>query len=144
MSSGCIYISSNHIERYSWGTISHLVTRDSRIEFRLISPWLSSSMATAYTKLLLTDLVSSHVKKVPCNYIRPLSDRPDLVNVESSATIALIDLQGLTGADRSKIVKEIGLACRNDGFFQVDLCKWCLKHQRSLSAFSSLNPWWIL
>ncbi|XP_008797635.1 protein DMR6-LIKE OXYGENASE 1-like [Phoenix dactylifera] len=76
-------------------------------------------MATAYTKLLLTDLVSSHVKQVPHNYIRPLSDRPDLLNVESNATIALIDLQGLTCEDRSQVVREIGLACRNDGFFQV-------------------------
>ncbi|XP_010919037.1 protein DMR6-LIKE OXYGENASE 1 [Elaeis guineensis] len=76
-------------------------------------------MATAYTKLLLTDLVSSHVNQVPYNYIRPLSDRPDLLNVESNATIALIDLQGLTGANRSQVVKEIGLACQNDGFFQV-------------------------
>lgn len=84
-------------------------------------------MATARTKLLLTDLVSSHVNQlVPYNYIRPPSDRPDLLDVESNATIALIDPQDLTSTNRSQVVKEIGLACQNDGFFQVDLCKWCL------------------
>ncbi|KAG1362407.1 Protein DMR6-LIKE OXYGENASE 2 [Cocos nucifera] len=81
---------------------------------------MSSPMAADATKFLLSDLVSSHPKYVPSKYIRPVSDRPDLLNVETSnATIPVIDLQGLAGPNRSQVVEEIGLACQNDGFFQV-------------------------
>ncbi|XP_073101341.1 protein DMR6-LIKE OXYGENASE 2-like [Elaeis guineensis] len=81
---------------------------------------MSSPMATDSTKFLLSDLVSSHIKYVPSKYIRPESDRPDQFNVEkSNAAIPVIDLQGLAGANRPQVVEEIGLACQNDGFFQV-------------------------
>ncbi|KAJ4723832.1 Oxoglutarate/iron-dependent dioxygenase [Melia azedarach] len=70
-------------------------------------------------KLLLSDLALT-VKNVPSNYIRPVYDRPDLTDVQKSdASIPLIDLQGLHGPRHSDIVKQIGLACQNDGFFQV-------------------------
>ncbi|XP_008783539.1 protein DMR6-LIKE OXYGENASE 1-like [Phoenix dactylifera] len=82
---------------------------------------MSSPMATTVpTKVLLSDLVSSFVEYVPSNYIRPASDRPDLLNVETSdTTIPIVDLQGLAGTNRSRVVEEIGIACENDGFFQV-------------------------
>ncbi|KAF8379894.1 hypothetical protein HHK36_027359 [Tetracentron sinense] len=73
----------------------------------------------ATTKLLLADLVSG-VNHVPSSYIRPISDRPNLHDVQlSDGSIPLIDLQGLYGPNHSDIIKEIGQACRNDGFFQV-------------------------
>lgn len=74
-------------------------------------------MATA--KLLLTDLVSG-VSHVPSNYIRPISDRPNLSDVQTSeGSIPLIDFQGLHGSNHSDIIKQIGQACQQNGFFQV-------------------------
>ena len=75
----------------------------------------------ATTKLLLTDLASS-VSHVPSNYIRPISDRPNLSDVQTSDdSIPLIDLQGLYGSDHYDIVKQIGQACQQNGFFQVPI-----------------------
>ncbi|XP_058221885.1 protein DMR6-LIKE OXYGENASE 2-like [Rhododendron vialii] len=71
--------------------------------------------------LLLTDLVSS-VNHVPSNYIWPISDRPNLTEVEKSEgsnLIPVIDLQGLHGPDHSHVIAKIGLACQHHGFFQV-------------------------
>ena len=68
---------------------------------------------------LLSDLVSG-MSSVPSNYIRPANDRPIFHEVVSfDGAIPLIDLQGLNGPKRSDIIKEIGLACLNYGFFQV-------------------------
>ena len=86
----------------------------------------------AGTKLLLTDLAPT-VKQVPYNYIRPISDRPNLSDVQvSDVSIPLIDLQELYGPNRSNILKQIALACQHDGFFQVPinsiiciLCSYC-------------------
>ncbi|KAH9647643.1 protein DMR6-LIKE OXYGENASE 2 [Citrus sinensis] len=76
-------------------------------------------MAAATTKLLLSDLAST-VKSVPSNYIRPISDRPNLTEVQiSDGSIPLIDLQVLDGPRRLDIIKQIGQACQHDGFFQV-------------------------
>ncbi|KAK7836494.1 protein DMR6-LIKE OXYGENASE 2 [Quercus suber] len=79
----------------------------------------ASTTTTTTTKVLLTDLASS-VNHVPSNYIRPISDRPNLSDVQSSdASIPLIDLQGLHGPNHSNIIKQIGQACQQDGFFQI-------------------------
>ncbi|ONK54942.1 uncharacterized protein A4U43_UnF9460 [Asparagus officinalis] len=78
-------------------------------------------MAIASTpKLLLTDIVSN-VNYVPSSYIRPVSDRPDLFGVEDSRppSIPVIDLDEISGPNRSKVVKEIGFACKSNGFFQI-------------------------
>ncbi|KAH9678358.1 protein DMR6-LIKE OXYGENASE 2 [Citrus sinensis] len=76
-------------------------------------------MAAATTKLLLSDLAST-VKSVPSNYIRPISDRPNLTEVQiSDGSIPLVDLQVLNGPSRLDIIKQIGQACQHDGFFQV-------------------------
>ncbi|KDP28403.1 hypothetical protein JCGZ_14174 [Jatropha curcas] len=75
----------------------------------------------ANSKLLLCDLVSS-VNHVPPNYIRDLHDRPNLrevVETLDGSNIPLIDLQGLNGPNRSSLVREIGQACQDYGFFQV-------------------------
>ncbi|GMY09122.1 protein DMR6-LIKE OXYGENASE 2-like [Fagus crenata] len=70
-------------------------------------------------QLLLSDLVAG-MSCVPSNYIRPTYDRPNFHEVESfDGAIPLIDLQGLNGPTRSDMIKEIGLACQNYGFFQV-------------------------
>ena len=76
-------------------------------------------MATT-KKLLLADL-ASEAKCVPSNYVRPLSDRPNLAAVETSAahSIPLIDLQDLYGPNHSQVIHQIGQACQVDGFFQV-------------------------
>ncbi|CAK7357499.1 unnamed protein product [Dovyalis caffra] len=71
-------------------------------------------------KLLLADLASSGVKQIPSNYIRPITDRPNLSDVQiSDRSIPLIDLQGLNGPNHSLIIKQVAQACQNDGFFQV-------------------------
>lgn len=77
-------------------------------------------------ELMVADLAASQLQKLPSNYIRPLSERPDLSQVlhdydtnSSHNNIPLIDLQNLCGPDRPNIVKQIGEACLNYGFFQV-------------------------
>ncbi|XP_031251173.1 protein DMR6-LIKE OXYGENASE 2-like [Pistacia vera] len=72
----------------------------------------------ATTKQLLSDIVSG-VSSVPSNYIRPISDRPNIDEVSLGNPIPLIDLQGLDSSNRSDVVKEIGQACQEYGFFQV-------------------------
>ncbi|KAI9174511.1 hypothetical protein LWI28_018413 [Acer negundo] len=74
----------------------------------------------ATTKLLVSDFAST-VKNVPSNYIRPIYDRPNLsdVHISSEVSIPLIDLHQLSGPRRSHVIKQIGLACQQDGFFQV-------------------------
>ncbi|GLT65902.1 hypothetical protein SLA2020_383020 [Shorea laevis] len=73
----------------------------------------------AATKLLLTDFAST-VNHVPSNYIRPISDRPNLADVQTSDdSIPVIDLQGLYGPNHSVIVHQIGQACQEYGFLQV-------------------------
>ncbi|KAH9678357.1 protein DMR6-LIKE OXYGENASE 2 [Citrus sinensis] len=81
-------------------------------------------MAAATTKLLLSDLAST-VKSVPSNYIRPISDRPNLTEVQiSDGSIPLVDLQVLNGPSRLDIIKQIGQACQHDGFFQDYMHEW--------------------
>ncbi|KAL2336289.1 hypothetical protein Fmac_010735 [Flemingia macrophylla] len=73
-------------------------------------------MANTKPLLLLTDLAST-VDRVPSNFIRPLSDRPNLQQLQSStASIPIIDLQD---PNHSHIVQSIAHACRNYGFFQI-------------------------
>lgn len=76
-------------------------------------------MVTSSAKLLLSDMVLG-LDHVPSNYVRPPSERPNLKDVHASdVSIPLIDLQGLLGPSRSDVVKQIGEACQNDGFFQI-------------------------
>ncbi|KAJ1408351.1 Oxoglutarate/iron-dependent dioxygenase [Sesbania bispinosa] len=73
-------------------------------------------MATA--KPLLTDLAST-VSRVPSNFIRPIGDRPNLQLQSPTASIPIIDLQGLLGSNRSHVIQKIAQACQNYGFFQI-------------------------
>lgn len=79
----------------------------------------------ANAKLLLSDLASS-MDCVPSRYVRPVNDRPNLDEVQSSldGSIPLIDLQDLHGPSRSHVIKQIAEACQIDGFFRVhvDIC----------------------
>ncbi|KAD4178464.1 hypothetical protein R6Q59_022063 [Mikania micrantha] len=76
-------------------------------------------MAATSKRLLLSDLVSSDkIDKVPSNYIRPISQRPNLRHVFHDS-IPLIDLSHLYGPNRCHVVDQIGRACREYGFFQV-------------------------
>ncbi|ONI23631.1 hypothetical protein PRUPE_2G199700 [Prunus persica] len=68
---------------------------------------------------LLSDLASG-VTCVPSNYVRPVHDRPSLDQVQpSDHSIPLINLRGFDGSRRHEIINQIGLACQNYGFFQV-------------------------
>jgi hypothetical protein len=74
----------------------------------------------AITKPLVTDLIST-INHVPSNFIRPIGDRPDQLQLQSTVTdfISIIDLQGLNSSNRSEIIQKIEHACQNYGFFQV-------------------------
>ncbi|XP_010421965.1 PREDICTED: protein DMR6-LIKE OXYGENASE 1-like [Camelina sativa] len=74
---------------------------------------------SATSKLLVSDFASS-ISHVPPNYVRPISDRPNLLDVESSGdSIPLIDLQELHGPNRAEIVHQLANACSTYGFFQI-------------------------
>ncbi|XP_076925231.1 protein DMR6-LIKE OXYGENASE 2-like [Bidens hawaiensis] len=76
-------------------------------------------MGTISKRLLVSDLVTSDkIKQVPSNYIRPISDRPNLQNVVHDS-IPLIDLHDLYSPGRSHVIDQIGRACSQYGFFQV-------------------------
>ncbi|WJX86691.1 Protein DMR6-LIKE OXYGENASE 2 [Trifolium repens] len=74
----------------------------------------------AIMKPLVTDLIST-INHVPSNFIRPLGDRPDQIQLQSTVTdfIPIIDLQGLNSSNRSEIIQKIEHACQNYGFFQI-------------------------
>ncbi|KAK4476529.1 hypothetical protein RD792_015685 [Penstemon davidsonii] len=57
-----------------------------------------------------------HFPSLPTSYIRPESERPNLSQVSECENIPVIDLGC---EDRSLIIKQIGDACRDYGFFQV-------------------------
>ncbi|KAK4415993.1 protein DOWNY MILDEW RESISTANCE 6 [Sesamum alatum] len=59
---------------------------------------------------------AGQLSSLPISYIRPESDRPKLSEVVDCDNIPVIDLGC---KDRSLIVKQIGDACRDYGFFQV-------------------------
>lgn len=86
---------------------------------------------------LLSDLVSG-VTHVPSNYVRPAHDRPNLDLVQScDHSIPLINLQGFDGSRRSDIVKQIGLACQDYGFFQVHIYLYInIKHALRYTSYS--------
>ncbi|KAJ0798957.1 putative flavanone 3-dioxygenase [Helianthus annuus] len=64
-------------------------------------------MATNSKTLLVSDLVSSEkIDHVPSNYIRPISERPNLQDVYDDP-IPLIDLNDLCGPNRSHVVDQI-------------------------------------
>lgn len=74
------------------------------------------------SKPLLADLVASSTsKQVPSNYIRPISDRPCLSEVQASnaTSITVIDLEELHGPNHFLILKQLSQACQEDGFFHV-------------------------
>ncbi|MCL7023235.1 hypothetical protein MKW94_011932 [Papaver nudicaule] len=65
-----------------------------------------------------TKVLSSGVEysNLPANYIRPVSDRPNLAEVTDCDDIPVIDL---SCTDRTELVRRIQHACRVFGFFQV-------------------------
>ncbi|TQE12801.1 hypothetical protein C1H46_001447 [Malus baccata] len=92
-------------------------------------------MATT-TNLLLTDLMFG-VNQVPSNYIRPISDRPNLTDfqVSDASSIPLIDLKDLHSPTHSDIIKQIGLACQTDGFFQSQLNELHFVHREQVGEY---------
>ncbi|CAN6868140.1 unnamed protein product [Brassica oleracea] len=63
--------------------------------------------ASATSKLLVSDIASS-VDHVPSNYVRPISDRPNLSEIETSGdSIPMIDLQELHGPNRAYVIYQI-------------------------------------
>lgn len=57
-----------------------------------------------------------HFSSLPSSYIRPESDRPNLSEVSECDDVPIIDLDC---EDSSLLIKQIGDACREYGFFQV-------------------------
>nr|XP_017257292.1 PREDICTED: protein DOWNY MILDEW RESISTANCE 6 [Daucus carota subsp. sativus] len=53
---------------------------------------------------------------LPPSFIRPASDRPDLSQVSDCENVPLIDL---AAPDKHLIIRQIGDACQQYGFFQV-------------------------
>lgn len=95
---------------------------------------------SATSKLLVSDIASS-IDHVPSSYIQPISDRPNLHDVDiSSNSIPLIDLQELHGPNRANIIYQFEHACSSYGFFQVTLS---LFHFQSRSRLALLE-WNIL
>ncbi|PWA75999.1 2-oxoglutarate (2OG) and Fe(II)-dependent oxygenase superfamily protein [Artemisia annua] len=77
-------------------------------------------MAAVSKRLLVSDLVTvDKINQVPSNYIRPLSERPNLRHVSSHETIPIIDLHDLNSPKRCHVINQIRDACREYGFFQV-------------------------
>ncbi|CAE6131311.1 unnamed protein product [Arabidopsis arenosa] len=75
--------------------------------------------ASATSKLLVSD-IASVVDHVPSNYVRPVSERPNMSEVETSGdSIPLIDLQDLHGPNRANIINQFAHACSFYGFFQA-------------------------
>ncbi|KAJ6687405.1 PROTEIN DOWNY MILDEW RESISTANCE 6 [Salix koriyanagi] len=74
-----------------------------------------------------TKVISSGVQytSLPASYVRPESERPRLSEVSACENVPVIDL-GFE--DRSQIVRQIGDACEQYGFFQV------INHGVSLEA----------
>lgn len=65
-----------------------------------------------------TKVISSGINysSLPESYVRPESERPRLSEVSDCENVPVIDLGC---GDRSLIVRQIGDACRDYGFFQV-------------------------
>ncbi|ESQ38508.1 hypothetical protein EUTSA_v10028774mg [Eutrema salsugineum] len=75
--------------------------------------------ASATSKLLVSDFASS-VTHIPLTYVRPILDRPNLSEVETSGdSIPLIDLRDLHGPNRAEIIHQLANACSTYGFFQI-------------------------
>ncbi|AEE82890.1 putative flavanone 3-beta-hydroxylase [Arabidopsis thaliana] len=73
----------------------------------------------AASKLLVSD-IASVVDHVPSNYVRPVSDRPKMSEVQTSGdSIPLIDLHDLHGPNRADIINQFAHACSSCGFFQI-------------------------
>lgn len=106
-----------HIKRY---TCVYIIEHLCLFIFHLLTLPNDLIMAdSATSKLLVSDFASS-ASHIPLNYVRPISDRPNLSEVESSGdSIPLIDLRELHGPNRAEIVHQLANACSTYGFFQV-------------------------
>ena len=108
---------------------------------------MASKLKQPQPQPLLSDLVSG-MSSVPSNYIRSANNHPNFHEVVSfDGAIPLIDLQDLNGPKRSDIIKEIGLACLNYGFFQVFSLFLSYKHiatELELVHFLSMNIYHII
>lgn len=95
-----------------------IVLSQERIGISLLAR--EGTLPLALSKMLLADLVAK-IDSVPANYVRPITDRPNLQEVETvgDASIPVIDLQGLHGPNRPQVIQQIGQACEEYGFFQV-------------------------
>ncbi|KAJ8774520.1 hypothetical protein K2173_016966 [Erythroxylum novogranatense] len=82
-----------------------------------------------------TKLLSSEERRttMPENYIRPESDRPKLSEVSTCEDVPIIDL-GLQ--NRDQVVRQVGDACKDFGFFQVinhGVCSETVERMRQMA-----------
>ncbi|KAF6147036.1 hypothetical protein GIB67_036755 [Kingdonia uniflora] len=76
---------------------------------------------------------------IPDRYVKPLSERPSLSSGANPTNIPVIDLGGLVGHEaklRALTLKNISLACREWGFFQV------INHGVSLDLIHQAREVW--
>ncbi|KAF2579934.1 hypothetical protein F2Q68_00002266 [Brassica cretica] len=77
-------------------------------------------MQTSTTSKLLVSDIASSVDRVPSSYIRQISDRPNISDVDIFGdSIPLIDLQELYGPSRANIIHQFAHACSSYSFFQI-------------------------
>eukprot|EP01018_Ginkgo_biloba_P004050 Gb_26903 [translate_table: standard] len=72
-----------------------------------------------YGKTGVKALVDSGIQSVPPSFVRPLNQRHNASEVCTTEHIPVVDLEGVQGARRSQIVRQISQACQTWGFFQV-------------------------
>ena len=84
-----------------------------------------------------TKVISSGIKytSLPESYVRPESERPRLSEVSDCQNVPVVDL-GF--GDRNLVVRQIGDACRDYGFFLVRKLIFSF-FQRSFSASDSFS-----
>eukprot|EP01018_Ginkgo_biloba_P012088 Gb_21294 [translate_table: standard] len=66
-------------------------------------------------------LVENGISRIPDMYVRPPQERQYLPTCTSQVQVPLIDLSGLNseGIERENVLKQLGSACEEWGFFQI-------------------------
>ena len=102
---------------YIW---KHISISISPFRFNILTQSLTPVMQTSTTSKLLVSDIASSVDRVPSSYIRQISDRPNISDVDIFGdSIPLIDLQELYGPSRANIIHQFAHACSSYSFFQV-------------------------
>lgn len=82
-------------------------------------------------------LCEKGLTRVPSKYILPINERPNLGDTRVNAgnlnlKLPVIDFTQFQGSDRCQAIHSLEKACREFGFFQVDLHLTSYMHSRAL------------